>query len=225
MSDSKKNPMVQMILLSLAGFVLFWTIVTDAWGYSSHLAIHNGSYIYAYLSRLVWIVPAIWLIFRYSAFMRYDKKTLFSRPVWNKSLAAVLAISVIYAVGMMLVTHGGFWLNPSVNLPLEILKFVLVAIVEEVVFRGWGFNALAKSVTEKKAILYSTIFFVLLHWPAYFIRLFRFGTMDFAEWLIQSLTAALWGVVCCMLLKKGKTLWNPIISHFVYDVLYVLLVG
>ena len=225
MADRKKNPTFQAILLSLFGFVLLWAVVTDAWGYSSHFGTENGYYVYAFLSRVIWVAPALWLIFRHSSFLRFSRQELFSRPVLNRSLVIVLAASLLFAFGGMLVTHRGFWLNPSVNPPLEIVTVVMVAFVEETVYRGWGYNALSQTVTDKKAVFYSTVFFVLLHWPAYFIRFYRFGTMDVSTWLTQSFTVAIWGVIGCLLLKRGKTIWNPIIAHAVYDVAVVLFVG
>ena len=225
MTSQKKDPSLRSILLSLFGFVLLWAIVTDAWGYSSHLAINGGSYIYAFLSRLIWVAPAFWLISRHNAFLIFRKNTLLSRLVWNRSLVIALAVSLLIPFAGMLVTHGGFWINASVSIPLEIAKIMMVGFVEEIVFRGWGYNALAASVTDQKAILYATVFFVLLHWPAYFVRYYRFGTMDVSSMLIQSFSAAVCGVWFCWLLKKGKNLWNPIIVHIVYDVFVTLLVG
>ncbi len=225
MYDPKKAPTCRGILLSLFGFVLLWAVVSDAWGYSARLPFGQGAYVWAYLSRLVWAAPAIWLIARHGASLRFGKGELFSRPVWNRPLIVVLAASAVYVLGAMLATHGGFWLNPSVNVPLEVLKFALVGAVEETVFRGWGYNALSKVASDTKAAAYSTAFFVLLHWPAYFIRLCRFGAMDSSAWLLQSLSAAVWGVLCCRLLKKGKTLWNPVIAHAAYDALCALFVG
>lgn len=225
MAAQKKNPTFSTILLSLFGFVLLWAVVTDAWGYSSHFEINYGNYIYAYLSRLIWVAPAIWLITRHSASLSISKNALFSRPVWNKHLAIVLIVSLIVPLVGMLVTHGGFWLNPTVNIPLEIIKICLVGFVEETVYRGWGYNALSATVTNNKAVIYSTVFFVLLHSPAFFVRLYRLGTMDYSTWLTQSFTAAIWGVVCCWLLKRSKTIWNPIIAHTAYDVFTVLFVG
>ena len=225
MPGQKKKPTFRSILLSLLGFVLLWAVVTDAWGYSSHLAIRSGSYLYAYLSRLIWVAPALWLIARRGAFLPFGGKELFSRPVWDRSLLLVLAASLLFAFGGMLAAHRGFWLNPSVDLPLEIIKIAMVGFVEETVFRGWGYNALSKVTTDRRAVVCSTVFFVLLHWPAYFIRLGRLGTMDWSAWLLQSFTVVVWGVIGCRLLKKGKTLWNPIIAHTVYDVLIILFVG
>lgn len=121
--------------------------------------------------------------------------------------------------------HKGFWFNRNVDLPLETIKLVTVGFVEEAVFRGWGYNTLAKVTSDRKAILISTAFFVLLHWPAYFVRLYRFGSFDFPGILSQSFAALIWGFVFCRLMKKGRTLWNPIIAHAFYDIIFVLLVG
>lgn len=225
MAAKKKNPTFGTILLSLFGFVVLWAIVTDAWGHSSHFGINYGNYIYAYLSRIVWVAPALWLISRHSASLSISRKALFSRPVWDRHLVIVLTVSLIVPLAGMIVTHGGFWLNPTVNIPLEIIRICLVGFVEETVYRGWGYNALSATVTNRKAVICSTVFFALLHWPAYFVRFYRFGAMDYSAWLMQSFTAAIWGVVCCLLLKKSKSIWNPIIAHTAYDVFTVLFVG
>ncbi len=57
------------------------------------------------------------------------------------------------------------------------------------------------------------------------IKLLRFGTFDFVGIIGQSSSALILGIVFCWLLKKGKTIWNPIIVHAIYDLMYVLLVG
>ena len=225
MTDRKNALTSKTVLLSLFGFVILWAILTDAWGYSSRLGSAYGSLIYACLSRLIWVAPAVWLIVRHSASLSFGRKELFSRPVWNKPLAVVLSVSLVVTVVGMLATHGGLWLNPEINIPLEIIKICFVGFVEETVFRGWGYNALSAAATDKKAVVFSTLFFVLLHSPAYFVRFYRFGTMDYSTWLIQSFTALIWGVVFCWLLKRSRTVWNPIIAHIVYDMLAVLFVG
>ena len=219
----KKHPDVKGILMSLAGFVLLWAVVTNAWGYSAFLPV--GSYTYAFISRVIWAAPAVWLIFRYTDYLTFSRRMLFSRPAGNRTVAVTLAASLVVALFSMFLSHGGFWLNPAVSIPTEILKLIMVGLVEETVFRGWGYNALAAVTSDRKAVLYSTVFFVLLHWPAYFIRLFRFGTMDAPALLGQSIAALIWGILFCRLLKNGKTLWHPIFVHIVYDVLIILLVG
>ena len=49
--------------------------------------------------------------------------------------------------------------------------------------------------------------------------------MDYKTWIMQSITAAVWGIVFCWLLKKSKTIWNPIITHIVYDVFIIVFAG
>ena len=213
------------IILSLIDFVVLWTLVTDAWGYSDHFNINYGKYIYAYLSRLIWVLPAVLLIVKYSNSLYFSSRQCFSWLRFQKPLKIVMIVSLIYTLIMMFIYHRGFWFNKEVNLPLEILKFVLVGFVEETVFRGWGYNALAKVVSDKKAITISTIFFILLHWPAYFIKLYRFGTFDIFGVISQSSVSFFCGVVCCWLLKRETSLWNCIIAHAFYDIVFVLLVG
>ncbi len=51
------------------------------------------------------------------------------------------------------------------------------------------------------------------------------GIFDFIGIIGQSISALVLGIVCCKLLKNGKNIWNPIIAHSIYDLMYVLLVG
>lgn len=154
---------LRKILLSLVGFVFLWAVVTDAWGYSDcYFSFDNGDYLYAYLSRLIWVLPAIYLMIQYDK-NRYLNKKRFVQPCFNKSLIIVLMISSLYVIGVMLINHKGFWFNRDINLPLEVLKYVIVGFVEEIVFRGWGYNALSKVISDRKAVILSTVFFVLVH--------------------------------------------------------------
>lgn len=137
----------------------------------------------------------------------------------------MVAISLGYVVIGMWINHKGFWFNSRDIFGLVVIKYIVVGFVEETVFRGWGYNSLSKITAHKKAAIISTVFFVLLHWPAYFIKLYRFGTFDVIGLIGQSSSALIWGLVFCWLLQKGKTLWNPILAHIIYDLTYVLLVG
>ena len=220
-----KKKTILYILLSLFCFVILWAVVTDAWGYSSHIPGSYGKYIYAIISRLIWVAPAIGLIIHYNKELGFEKNKLFSRPILNKSLSIVLIVSAAISLIGMLVTHGGFWINHEINIPMEILIICFVGFVEETVFRGWGYNILSAKVSNRKAVILSTVFFVLLHTPAYLVKFYRFGTLDYATWLTQSLTTAIWGVIFCWLMKKSRTIWNPIIAHIFYDIIAVLFVG
>lgn len=225
----KKQLSCIRIVFTLLGFVIFWTVLTDAWGYSDRMFgnnFHNiGTYIYGYFSRCIWVIPAILLIIKYNNQLKFPKCELYKSLKFYKLLIIVVAISLGYVVIGMLINHKGFWFNSQNILGLVIVKYIVVGFVEETVFRGWGYNSLSKIVSHKKTAIISTVFFVLLHWSAYFISLYRFGTFDFVGLIGQSISALIWGLVFCWLLQKCKTLWNPILAHTIYDLTYILLVG
>lgn len=82
------------VVISLLGFILLWTVVTDAWGYSSYLFLSdNGTYFYGYISRFFWVLPAVFLIIVNDKCLLLHRKELFSRPQFNwKFIVVLLAI-------------------------------------------------------------------------------------------------------------------------------------
>lgn len=222
MISIKKDLTLKGIILSLLGFVLFWIVLTDAWGHSSVFDIGCAKYIYAYICRVIWVIPGFVLIHLYSGSLTYSMKELFARPGWSKLTIIVFTLSALAAAFVMLYKYHGVWVNPNMDQSLELLKMVFVGVVEETVFRGWGYNALRSVTSEKKAIIISTLFFILLHWPAYFVRLYLYGSADFTMLLTQSLAAAVWGVIFCFMMKYEKSLLPPILAHIVYDILFTV---
>lgn len=224
----EKQLSCKKIVFTLLGFVLFWAVVTDAWGYSDwifgNVSRDAGKYIYGYLSRLIWVTPAVLLIIRYSSQLKIQRSELYNPPKFDKPLMIALAISLGYVIATMLITHKGFWFNTESFSGFVIAKYIAVGFVEETVFRGWGYNSLSAVASDKKAAVISTVFFVLLHCSSYFIRLYRFAFFDYATLIGQISSALIWGFVFCWLLNKSKTLWNPILAHILYDLAYVLLV-
>lgn len=221
-----KELTVKKIILTLVGFIVFWTIITDAWGYSKFIFNNNiGTYIYGYISRFIWVLPAIFLIVRYNSKLKIKKEELFSKPVFNNSLFITVTVSLSYIVAMMVINHKEFWFNKEIILLPAVIKYIFVGAAEEIVFRGWGYNSLSNVLSHKKAAIITALFFALLHFPAYFIKLLRFGTLDIAGLISQSVSALIWGFVFCWLIKKGNSIWNPITVHTMYDLLFVLFVG
>lgn len=97
---------VKKIIFTLFGFVMFWAVVTDAWGYSGYIfkndINHVGKYIYGYFSRCIWVMPAIFLINKYSDKLELHKYELYRQPKFDKPLIIVITISLSYvAIGMI----------------------------------------------------------------------------------------------------------------------------
>lgn len=225
MRTEKKNS-ISFILLSIVGFIIFWIVLTDAWG-TSKLIFSNtivlGEYIYGYIVRVIWVMPAFFLIVRAKEkTLAIPCKTLLSKPRINASLRITLFIIVIYCLIGMYVKHGGLHLNTDYFI-LLIIKALLVGVVEETVFRGWGYNALCTVTTQIKAMLLSSLLFAAIHCPAYIIRYIMYGNFDSFVMLQQLVLAFAFGILFCVLLNKGKSLWNPIIAHSFYDAFAFLL--
>ncbi|MBQ8133724.1 MAG: CPBP family intramembrane metalloprotease, partial [Clostridia bacterium] len=153
------------IIFTLFGFVVFWAIVTDAWGYSAYIFRNDpynmGTYIYGYLSRCIWVIPAILLIIRHSDKLELHKHELYQHIKFDKPLIIAIVLSFVYVVIGMLINHKSIWFNSENFLGLVFAKYIVVGFVEETVFRGWGYNSLVNIMSHKKAAIISTVFFVL----------------------------------------------------------------
>lgn len=226
-SGNREDISVIKVILSSVGLILFWSILTDAWGYSEILfgdmPANFGDYLYGYISRLIWVIPSFILIIHFNKKLFWNKQELFPPPKFNKSLLIVLIGSLFYCIMGMFLIFGGLHLNKNENLLLLVIKFLIVGIVEETAFRGWVYNALRNKMKNKNAVIVSSLLFSILHWPAYFIKLYRFGNFDISGIITQSIFAFITGIIFCALLKKGKSIWNPIIAHCFYDTLCILL--
>lgn len=220
---------LRKVIISLLMFILLWTVVTNAWNYTELLfGAQRGSlvnYIYDFISRFVWAVPAIILLKLYAKNIPTTWKQLFTNKLHMKSFIVAVTIILIYTVAAMFVNHGGFWVNPTFSFFKHFPTFVMVAFVEELVYRGWGLNALSAFVSERKANIISTIFFVLLHLPAYFIKFYLTGTFLIAAVAAQCVFVLILGLFFGYLYRKGKSLWSPIIVHFLADFLSVMIIG
>lgn len=206
--------------LSLAGFVVWWGVLTDAWNYSGLLfpgaPAGVGGYLYGYLSRLLWMLPAFFLIFRFEGELFWSGRQLFSKPRPEPVWVGFLALTTVFALGRMgAVYHGWHWNGE--DLPLLTIKLLLVGIGEEAVFRGWGYNRLKKTCSDAAATALSALSFMALHWPACFIRLFLYGRFDWAGFAGQSVSALVCGALFAGMLRRSGTCLNPMLAHFYYD--------
>lgn len=218
--DSKKQTL--LAVLSMAGMVALWAILTDAWGYSDFLFperfLVSGKYFYGYFSRIIWLLPILVLILRFEANLFWNRKELFSKPKFEPVFIIFMSLTTVYALTAMWINHHTWHITDKSLIYLTV-KFMIVGIAEETVFRGWGYNLLKKSCSDTAALVLSVLMFVVLHWPAYFIKLFLFDQLSWLEFLAQSISAAVCGLLFTVMLKRSKTLFNPIIAHFYYDLM------
>ncbi len=210
----------QLAVLSMTGFIALWAIVTDAWNYSAMLSqgqpVTVCRYLYGYFSRILWASPAFILIRRFDRNLFWSRRQLFSRPKVEPIFAVFMVLTTIYALVSMALDHH-FWNVSGEDFLFLTIKVFLVGIVEETVFRGWGYNLLKNVRSNTVSLMISTSMFVVLHWPAYFIKLFLYGSFDRTGMISQSISALLCGLLFAVMLRRSGTLWNPVLAHFYYD--------
>lgn len=226
---SKRNLTLAKVIVSLVLTVLLWAVVTDAWGYSKFFLNFPGyswtKNLYDLFSRFIWAVPAIVLLLIYANNVPTTLKQLFTNKPNIKPLLISVAVIVIYNLGAMFVNHGGLWINPQFSFAKHFPMFIMVAFAEEIVYRGWGLNALSAFLSVRKANVISTVFFILLHLPAYFIQAYLGGSFPVQTIITQCTFALILGLLFGYLYSKGKSLWSPMILHFLADFLSLALVA
>lgn len=133
----------------------------------------------------------------------------------------LLCAGVIVSVnGLLPGLLAGKELAPGGMLCSRLLYFLaVIALPEEVVFRGYLFNRMRESVpTFAKAVLYSGIFFVLLHIPYQFIT----AGMDPVSYFLNGNLATLamtfvWHLVFCLLYQKTASIYGVVLFHGFMD--------
>lgn len=217
MNAKKQN---LLAVWTMIGFIVLWVIVTDAWNYSvilfpAHI-LDVCKYLYGYFSRIIWMLPAFILIRRFDNKLFWSRKQLFSRPKAEPVFIVFMVVTTIYSLSLMAINYNS-WHVTRESFLLLTFKFLIVGIGEETVFRGWGYNLLKKVHSDTVSLIISAFMFVVLHWPAYFIKLYLYGQFDWSGIAAQSISVLLCGLLFAIMLKRSGTLWNPIIAHFYYD--------
>lgn len=218
---------VPKIILSLLFFTVLWAAVTDAWGISFLLFGPERTvwqkFAYDIMCRIVWILPVFYLFRRYGTDLPLRLEDQFRNKVDAKLFLIFFTLFTLYALVVMFVGFGHFRINPSFALVRETVFYLVVGLVEELVYRGWAMNAFSAFMSERKANLYAALFFVALHWPAYIIRYFVTGTFLGIQLLQQSVLVLVMGLLFGYMFRKNKSIWTPLLLHAYFDWVVALL--
>lgn len=226
---NKSKLSIGKIIVSIIFFTLLWTAVTDAWGISSVIFGEDitawQKYAYDIGSRIIWVLPVFFLLSRYKTDLPLSMKSMFKVKFGFKIFFLVFGLFTSYAFVVMFATFGRFHINPDFRPFRHITFYLVVGFVEELVYRGWALNSFSAFMSNGKAQILSVIFFILLHWPAYIIKLFNTGVFLTTNFLLQSFLVLITGFLFGYVFRKTKSIWTPIILHAYFDLIVKLLVG
>lgn len=125
----------------------------------------------------------------------------------------VSARRFLYYVPLIILATGSLWNGTAVNDSLpgtvcHIVAMLCVGFIEEMIFRGFLFKALARD-NEKSAIIISSITFGIGH----VVNLFNGSGMDIVNNLCQICFAIMMGFLLVMIFYRGGSLLPCIITH------------
>lgn len=90
-------------------------------------------------------------------------------------------------------------------------------VFEEIAFRGYFFNKMAKPLGIYPAALCNGVLFAVYHYPEFFIRLDPMGFLSLRFLMLFTV-----GVVFCLVFAKWKSLWPTVIVHTLWNLLSYL---
>ena len=212
---SKKNKNIKPILTYIILFFIVWIVYETMIATSIKNIYPENIHTFSNLiiKSLVWILP----IYLYLKF--YDRKNPISYLLLDKhvkkGLIGVLALSLFLALYHFFRINLLGSLKSDFNIGLYTLlnTILLAGIAEEIVFRGFLLKKLWNLFSFKIAMICSSLLFVFIHYPIWFVR----GRTLSLEFVIASLYIFIFGILQGYIFKKTNSLWVCIISHSIHN--------
>ena len=127
------------------------------------------------------------------------------------------ASKMLYYIPLLILLTANLWYGVAMNVsPLEtalyILSMLCVGFLEEMIFRGFLFNAMAKDGV-KSAIIISSVTFGIGH----MVNLFNGSGAELLPNLLQVIYAVAIGFTFVMIFYKTKSLIPCILTHSIFN--------
>lgn len=227
MSEKVKhsNLTLTKILLTMALFFIYWSVGTVIGRNEPLNGLKNfyGFNLYSSLLKILFCIPCFVWVKYYEKDLKFSLKNMFIKfnfKVFSLWFSIILVIELI----TMFIVRKNFYFN-SDSIPL-IFEFLIVGFTEEVICRGWVFNALYSKMDYKKANILQSAYFMVWHWIPYIINWTINGSININSltYIItwNTLSVFVLGILFGYLLKKTKSITIPMIIHTSIDYLACL---
>jgi len=171
------------------------------------------------LSRLVNIEKSITVIFlgimSAVAILWMKKNDLFRE--FGVCKAKISPKRLLYYIPLIVISSCNLWFGVTVNYKwyitvFYILSMIFVGFLEEIIFRGFLFNAMAENNLKSTIIVSSATFGI-----GHFVNLINGSGAELLPNICQVVSAVAIGFLFVALFYKTKSLWAPIIAHAVIN--------
>ena len=207
-----KNKRVSLLypVLTAIGFQLLWLVYVVL-----NRTYHFGniwSDFFGY-GDIIWMTSGLCLVLLGGSYLSIPVKGMLTTRPKARVLFLLLSIVALYYLVSMFVIHGGFYTNPEESLWRLAITFAIVAVQEELFYRGWLQNSLQKALSPPSANLLSSLFFLLIHYPGWILSGTPFPTL-----LTLSAGIYVLSLFFGWSFRKTGSIWTPIFLHMVWDI-------
>lgn len=163
---------------------------------------------------LIWVIIPFYLLKKkYDLSVHVSSKSMFSVKFHWKELFLTLICFFMYNVILAWLTSGTLKIGNNFTFPIFLNSVLFVGITEEMMFRGWFLNTFLEKMSQWKAILLSSILFLIVHFPSWIMKGFFFTT----SFPISAISVILLSVIFSISFIKNNTLIAPIVLHMFWN--------
>ena len=189
-------------------FAILWIVI-----YVVLVAPLRGSYGDGSLQMLLGLVAVSAALLAMIRFLGIEKELGMTRWLQNGK-------ALLWLLPMWVLSTGNLWGGvglryAGINTLMAVLSFLLVGVVEEIVFRGFLFNGMRRTGKLPVAVVVSALTFGMGH----IVNLLTGHATT--ETLVQMIFAVSWGFMFTFAYLKGGSLLPCIAIHSLIDVLSV----
>lgn len=163
---------------------------------------------------LVWVLPVI-------IYLKYVDKTdsnqylKLSTNLKKGLYWSVGVIVVVIILGSIAFSALNLEIKNSLTISIFINWILFVAIFEEILMRGFILNKLIEIMPFTKALIITSLLFVLIHWPGWIL----IYTYSFTWMLNTSIYIFALAIFLGLLVKKSESLYPSIVLHALNDII------
>lgn len=172
------------------------------------------------IKNLVWTLPAVLLIHKYSSEVLVKLKEMFTAKVnWLKYLP-FFAFFTVYILVNAYSQYGEIKIQRDFGIA-SVIMVLFVGLEEEMVFRGWLLNATVNEDKKWRYIILNALMFLMIHFPIWIrngIFVSSFTHFGFIIILLLS-------VIFSTEFLRSKNILVPIAMHMYWDLLASMFVG
>jgi membrane protease YdiL (CAAX protease family) len=212
MKDKMHNQNYEIIYFMCYIGMLFlaWTLYTFFVSPNLNMQ-HSPLYSYDVFKLLIWVLPIF-------AYLKYEKVNVLTylklKGQTNNAIKWTILVSLIFIVYQLL---GRLAISQEIRFNLffgldKWIKVVLLAgFTEELLFRGFLLQKIAKYIHFEFANIITAIFFLLIHIPGLFV------THQFPTGIVLKISLFsflfIFSIIEGYILKKSGSLWACIVIH------------